>query len=195
MINFNYCYKLKSTKQQAKTIEDWLRTCYGVDNFALAERKDWLKSPKSSVDRCSLVSEYIISSETPCPNYNNQGKSLTQAKNKYQHLNRVHSQGIQQVLKTLDKVFSEMTKKGDDFPRFKKKLRTFVFPSIPKKWFNYNNIKRKKIGKIILRTSRPYPTTFLPKTAHIIKEASTFYVIIYLTRIPYLSATGRGVSI
>ncbi|MGL5079846.1 MAG: helix-turn-helix domain-containing protein, partial [Waterburya sp.] len=60
MITVNYQYKLKPTKQQIQTFEQWLNTCKKVWNFALRERKDWVSSRKSPVNSCSLKAEYII---------------------------------------------------------------------------------------------------------------------------------------
>ena len=80
MITLTYQYKLKLNKKQEEQIEHTLNVCKSVYNFALAERKHWLASRKSNVNSCSLYSEYIIPADTPYPNYNHQGKSLTVAK-------------------------------------------------------------------------------------------------------------------
>ena len=53
------------------------------------------------MDCCSIVSEYIIPSNTPFPGYNIQAKALTVAKKKIPRLKVVNAQTLQQVLKRL----------------------------------------------------------------------------------------------
>ena len=80
LITFTYVYKIKPTKHQIRQIEQYLDICRSVYNYAHAERKAWLESRKSKVDRCSIQSEYIIPSDAPFPGYNLQAKALTEAK-------------------------------------------------------------------------------------------------------------------
>ena len=80
MITLTYQYKLKPTKQQEVEINHILDVCKSVYNYALRERRDWLKSRKSPINNCSIISEYIIPADTPYPNYNIQAKSLTIAR-------------------------------------------------------------------------------------------------------------------
>ena len=128
MITLTYRYKLKVNRRQTQEIEHILEVCRQVYNFALTERKHWFLSRKSPVNACSLVREYIIPSNTPYPNYNIQAKNLTTAKKSNLQLKSVNAQVLQQTLKRLDKAFSDMRAKGNGFPRFKKKMRSFVFP-------------------------------------------------------------------
>ncbi len=107
MITFTYAYKIKPSKQQVRQIEQYLDICRSVYNYAHAEKKAWLESRKSLVDRCSIVSEYIIPADPPFPGYNKQAKALTQAKNKLPHLKLVNAQCLQQALKRLDKAWSD----------------------------------------------------------------------------------------
>lgn len=69
LLTLTYEYKLKPTKEQTQEIERTLGVCRKVWNHTLRERKDWLNSRKCRVDACSIQSEYIISSDTPYPNY------------------------------------------------------------------------------------------------------------------------------
>ena len=110
MITFTYQDKIKPTKQQIRQIEQYLDICRGVYNYAHAERKAWLESRKSLVDRCSIVSEYIIPADSPFPGYNQQAKALTEAKKKLPHLKLVNAQCFQQVLKRLDQAWSDFFK-------------------------------------------------------------------------------------
>ncbi|GGA49964.1 transposase [Okeania sp. KiyG1] len=108
-------------------------------NYALRERKDWLRSRKSPINSCSIVSEYIIPADAAYTNYNHQAKNLTIAKKTHPRLKSVsaksrheNAQVLQQTLKTLDRAFSDMKSLGKGFPRFKKKLRSFVFSAMLK---------------------------------------------------------------
>ncbi len=124
MIVLTYRYKIKPTKQQIKQFDQYLDICRSVYNFAHAERKAWLESRKSRIARCSIVSEYIIPADAPFPSYKNQDIALTVAKIKFPHLTLVNAQVLQQVLKRLDKDYSDFLKIPErGFPRFRSKNR------------------------------------------------------------------------
>ena len=178
MITLTYQYKLKLTKHQVSEINYYLDVCKSVLNYALRERKDWLNSRKSPINVCSLKQEYIIPADAPYPGYNHQAKSLTRAKKTSERLKSVHSQVLQQTLKQLDRAFSDMKAKGHGFPRFKKNMRSFVFPALPKNCLGNNKIKLPKFGWVKIRQSRPYPTGFEPKQARVVRKASGYYVMI-----------------
>jgi putative transposase len=127
VITLTYQYKLKVNRRQEREIIRILDVAKSVDNYALAERKDWLNSRKSLADRCSLVSEYIIPADEPYPNYFVQAKNLTEAKKIYPILKTVNAQVLQQVLKTLDKAFDQIKSKGFGFPRLRKKCEVLFF--------------------------------------------------------------------
>jgi putative transposase len=178
VITLTYQYKLKVNRRQEREIVHILDVCKSVYNYALAERKDWLKSRKCLADRCSLVSEYIIPADEPYPNYFAQAKNLTEAKKVYPILKTVNAQVLQQVLKTVDRAFSDLKSKGFGFPRFKKKTRSFVFPALSKNFLGDGYLNFPQLGKIRIRQSREYPSGFEPKQARIIRKASGFYVSI-----------------
>jgi putative transposase len=123
VLTLTYEYKAKPTKEQIQIIEHTLDVCRKVWNFALRERKDWLKSRSCQVNACSLTSEYIIPASQPYPNYNAQAKSLTLAKEQYPELKTVNAQVLQQVLRKLETAFIDMKRKGMGFPRFKNRYR------------------------------------------------------------------------
>lgn len=101
MLTLTYEYKLVPTPEQIQTLDDWLKVCSSVWNFALRERKDWANSRKCDVLACSIRSEYIIPVDVKRPTYASQCKALTAAKKEYPHLKVPQSQVLQQVLKTL----------------------------------------------------------------------------------------------
>ena len=181
MITFTYQYKIKPTKQQVRQIEQYLDICRSVYNYAHAERKAWLESRKSLVDRCSIQSEYIIPADTPFPSYNNQAKALTKAKKELPHLKLVNAQCLQQVLKRLDKAWADFFKvPGRGFPRFRNKNRfkSFIFPQLLKNCLVKGRVKLPSIGWLRIRQSREYPTGFTPKQFQVVRKASGYYLMI-----------------
>lgn len=181
MITLTYQYKIKPTQQQIRQFEEYFNICRGVYNFAHAERKCWLESRKSLVDRCSIISEYIIPADIPYPGYNSQAKALTLAKKEFSHLKLVNAQCLQQVLKRVDKAWNDFFKIPErGFPRFKtrSRFRSFVFPQLGKNCLEQGKVKLPSIGWIRIRQSRAYPVGFIPKQIQVIKRASGYYLMI-----------------
>ncbi len=143
MLTLSYEFKLKPTQEQVQEIEHILAVCRQVWNHALRSRKDWIKSRKSPVNACSLVSEYIMSPNKPYPNYAKQCKALTEAKQDFPELRTVNAQVLQQVLRRLETAFLDMQRKQMGFPRFKNRyrMRSFVFPQMLKNCLDRNKIK------------------------------------------------------
>ncbi|MFW6264270.1 MAG: RNA-guided endonuclease InsQ/TnpB family protein [Cyanobacteriota bacterium] len=182
MLTLTYEYKLQVTKQQSLLIEQTLDVCRSVWNFALRERKDWLNSRKSSVNACSIHCEYIISVDEPFPGYHQQAKNLTQAKKSNERLRSVNAQVLQQVLRTLDRAFSDMQAKGFGFPRFKNKyqIRSYVYPQLGKDIIRGNQVKLPQLGWVKFRKSRDIPEGFNIKQARIVRKASGYFVLLSL---------------
>ena len=178
MITLNYQYKLKLTPQQTSQVDKILLVCKSVYNFAVAERKDWLNSRKSPVNACSIKAEYIIPADAPYPNYYHQAKQLTKAKEHFPRLKTVNAQVLQQVLKTVDNAFADLKAKGFGFPRFKRKLKSFVFPQLPKNCLGNSRVKLPQIGWVNIRQSREYPARFIPKQIRVVSKASGYYLMI-----------------
>jgi len=181
MIKLTYQYKIKPTKEQIRQFEFYLNVCRGVYNYALSERKAWLNSRKSSFNCCSIISEYIISADTPFPSYNKQSAALTQAKNQYPHLKLVAAQCLQQSLKRLNKAWQDFLDTPErGFPRFKSKNRfkSFVFSELNKNCLATGKVKLPVIGWVRIKQSRAYPTGFIPKQITVVKKASGYYLSI-----------------
>ena len=178
MISFTYEFKLKPTKRQIKDIEMYLDICRSVYNWNHREKKDWLESRKSLIDRCSIIQEYIISSEQPFPNYYIQANNLTKAKEKYNQLKQVHSQVLQSTLKRLDQAWNDFFKVDErGFPKFKNKhrFRSFLYPHIKSKDLKNNQIRLPKIGWLRIKKSREYPTGFEPKQLRIVRKSTGYF--------------------
>lgn len=178
MITVNYEYKLKPNAQQIKTFEAWLSTCLKVYNFALRERKDWVNSRKSPVNACSLVSEYILPVDTPRPTYYSQCKSLTAAKKIHPELTQPHVHVLQQTLRQLEAAFVAMWERGNGFPRFKKKMRSFVYPDVKPHAVEPGRVNLPKIGWVRMRMSRPLPEGFTLKQIRVVRRVSGYFVML-----------------
>ncbi|MGB3204292.1 MAG: transposase [Crinalium sp.] len=178
MLTCNYQFKLKPNKQQIVQIEHYLDACRKVWNFGLAERKHWMNSRKSSIDRCSLEKEYIIPADAPYPCYKLQAASLTEARKNHPVLNSVNAQVLQQVLRQLDRAFVEMKSLNKGFPRFKNKyrMRSFVFPQFKTNPVANDYIKLPSIGLVKMKLSRPIPQGFKLKQARVIRKASGYFI-------------------
>ena len=173
MLNLNYTYKLRPTKAQIETIEHNLSICKSVWNHALYFKKLWFNSRKCDINKCSLVSEYIVE-PFEYPNYHVQSSQLTQAKKTNPWLKSGNAQAMQQTLRKLERAFNDMRAKGMGFPRYKKKIKSFnVLGSKIEIVGDY--LKMPLLKKIKLRKSRDIPEGFKIKQVQIIKKASGFY--------------------
>ncbi|MEG4853144.1 transposase [Microcoleus sp. B5-D4] len=202
MLNLTYEYKLIPTDTQRQTFDQWLNICRKVYNFALRERKDWVNSRKCDINSCSIKQEYIIPAEAPRPTFAGQCKSLAQAKKLIPELKLPHTHVLQQALRQLEAAFVAMWERGHGFPRFKKRMRSFVFPQL-----NLESVKRfdgadwvnlPKIGLVKMHLSRPIPQGFDVKQIRVIKRASGYYVMLTLQcdiKVPQASPSGHGLGI
>lgn len=197
-VTVNYEYKLKPSVQQIKTIEAWLSTSLKVYNYALRERKDWVNARKSPVNACSLVSEYILPLNTPRPTYYSQCKSLTSAKKNIAELTEPHIHVLQQTLRQLEAAFVAMWERGHGFPRFKKKMRSFVYPAVKQSAVESGRVKLPKIGWVKMRMSRPLPEGFTLKQMRVVKRASGYFVMLTYqlgVQVPKVSAQGHFLGV
>ncbi|MGK7927719.1 MAG: RNA-guided endonuclease InsQ/TnpB family protein [Spirulina sp.] len=178
MLTLTYEYKLILTTKQIEVIEHTLTVCRSFWNYALRERKDWLNSRKSPVNACSLEKEYIIPADAPFPNYNHQAKQLTEAKKTNPILKSVNAQVLQQILRRLERAFTDMKSKGLGFPRFKNhyRMRSYVYPQMLKDCSQGNQIKLPQLGWVKFRKSRDIPEAFKVKQARIVRKASGYFV-------------------
>ena len=182
MLTLTYEYRLEPTAEQIEYIENTLNVCRSVWNFALAMRKDWCKSRSSPINACSIEREYIMSVDEPFPNYHIAAKQLTEAKKNNEWLKSVNAQVLQQTLRTLDRAWDNMQKRGFGFPRFKNKyrMRSLVFPQLNKNPISVSSIKLPGLKEVKWRLSRPIPEGFEVKQARIVRKASGYFVALSL---------------
>ncbi|MDJ0519418.1 MAG: transposase [Trichodesmium sp. MO_231.B1] len=200
MLILTYEYKLIPSPEQVAIIEDMLAVTRKVWNYALRERKDWIKSRKCAVNSCSLNQEYIIPGDAPYPNYNRQAASLTKAKKTNPELKRTNAQVLQQVIKNLEKAFRNMKEQGYGFPRFKNKyrMRSFVFPQFKNNPISNEYIKLPQIGLVPMRLSRPIPEGFKLKQVRVVRRARGYFAIVSLqssVSIPDTPTSGHPLGI
>ncbi|WP_071590974.1 RNA-guided endonuclease InsQ/TnpB family protein [Geminocystis herdmanii] len=202
MINLNYEYRIYPEPSPEETLLRWLFACRQVYNYCLAERKDWIKSRKSPIDQCSLVNEYIIPAQTKYPDYYYQKRQLTEAKKTNPELKEVPSQVLQEVVGKVDKAFRSFHNRGYGFPRFRKRIRSMVFPQFKTNPIVGNQIKLPKIGDIEINLHRPIPEGFVVKQVQVVNKASGWYVICTIQSegnipdpIPDLSYSSLGIDL
>jgi putative transposase len=199
-MNLTFEYKIEPTIKQAFLMDEWLEICRKVYNYALAERRDWIRSRKCDIHSCSIRSEYIIPADAPKITYALQCKSLTQAKKNHPALTLVYSQVLQQVLNTVEKAFVGMWEQGRGFPRFKKtgRMRSMLFPQFAESPINGDGIELPKLGRIRIRFHRPIPNGFVVKQVRVVKRASGWYVMLSLfcdVAVPDINPHGHPLGI
>jgi len=201
VLSLTYEYKAIPTPEQIQMIEHTLTVCRKVWNFALRDRKDWIKSRKCQINACSISKEYIIPADAPYPNYYEQANALTLAKLKFPELKTVNAQVLQQVLRKLETAFVDMRRKGAGFPRFKNRyrMRSYVYPQLGKAQFlKGNQIKLPQLGWLEYVKSREIPDGFVVKQARIVRKASGYFVMMTLecdVSVPDVMPHGHPVGI
>ena len=182
-----YQYKIKPSPEQEIVMMQWLELLRRHYNYALGQRLDWLSRTRSSIDRCSLVSEPIGDIPEQFTNYNFQAGLLKQTKELFPEYKDIYHDVQQQNLKRLDKAWDRWIKpdksgKRGGRPKFKKvgELRSFTFPRVncPKAGAHLNDeiLKLSKIGEIPVIIHRRIPDGFVLKTATIVRKADGWYV-------------------
>lgn len=74
-----------------------------------------------------------------------------------------------------------MKSQGKGFPRFKKKMRSFVFPAMLKNCLGCGRFNLPQLGWIKLKQSRLYPEGMVVKQSRIVKKASGYYLMVSFT--------------
>ena len=196
MLNLSYNYKIKPTKEQIEKIEHNLNVCRSVWNYALAQRKLWYNSRSCDINKCSIISEYIVP-PFEYPTYHRQSSELTKAKKTNEFLKSGNAQAMQQTLRKLDRAFKDMKSKGLGFPRFKKRMKSFTLIS-NKIEINNKFIKMPLLQNVRFVKSRDIPDGFKIKQVQIIKKASGYYANLALeldVDIPTPQPNGHAIGI
>ncbi len=200
MLNLTYQYRIYPSDSLSQQMNQWLDICRGIWNYALAERRDWVRSRKCAVNACSIQQEYVLPADAPKVTYASQCKSLTAAKKVLPHIADVHSQVLQQVLQQLEKAFISMWEQGHGFPRFKKpgRMRSFLFPQFKECPVDGTFINLPKLGRVRCEMHRPIPDGFSVKQVRVTRRASGWYVMLILEcdiSVPDVSPHGYPIGI
>jgi putative transposase len=159
-------------------------------NYALGQRLDYLRRTRSSVDRCSLVSEPI--GEIPSKvDYYSQSANLKETKSLFPEYKNIYADCQQQNLMRLDKswkrwLIPDAKGKRGGKPRFKKQgdLCSITFPRVNSAKAGANilggTLKLSKIGEIPIVLHRPIPEGSVIKQATIVSKADGWYVSLSL---------------
>jgi putative transposase len=181
-----YQYRLQPNQEQAATLSHWGELLRRHWNYALGQRLDYLRRTRSSVDRCSLISEPI--GEIPNKvNYYSQAADLRETKRLFPEYLDIYADCQQQNLMRLDKAWKRWLipdakgKRGGK-PRFKKQgdICSITFPRVNSAKAGANliggTLKLSKIGEIPIILHRPIPEGSVIKQATIVSKADGWYV-------------------
>ena len=182
MFVMNYRYRIYPSADQEARMGDWLEACRSAFNYALRERKDWIRSRSCLINACSIRSEYIIPADAKYPGYYEQQNALTKAKKGLPRLKDVQSQVIQEPIRRVEAAFAARKDRGHGFPRFKKfgQYRSMLFPQFKSNPVRGNQIKLPKIGLMPITLHRPIPDGFVVKTVRVIRKHSGWYATLCL---------------
>ncbi len=202
MLTLNYQYRLYPDAEQEMILCDWLETSRSVYNYALRQIKDWSNSRKCPIDRCSIVSEYVLAADEPYPSEVRQINALSKAKKDKPRLKTVPAQNLQQVIKRLHRSFDFMRERGFGYPRFKKhgQFRSTLFPQFKASPLDEKNgiLKLPKLGKVTINLHRPIPEGFKIKNCRVIKKADQWYVNICIqcaVDVPTIGFHGHAIGV
>ncbi len=175
----NYVYRIYPDARQEELLLEWLEICRKSYNYSLRELKDYIGSRKCAIDRCSLVSEYIIPADYPFPGYHQQQNNLPQAKKVFPELKAVPSQVLQTNIRRLHDAWDFFRNRGFGFPRFKKygQLKSILFPQFKVHPLTGWQIKLPKLGLVQINLHRPIPEGFTIKQIRVVKKASCWYAV------------------
>jgi putative transposase len=181
-----YQYRLQPTLDQAKALSHWSELLRRHWNYALGERLDYLRRTRSSLDRCSLISEPI--GEIPSKvDYYSQSADLKETKSLFPEYKSIYADCQQQNLMRLDKswkrwLIPDAKGKRGGKPRFKKQgdICSITFPRVNSAKAGANilgtTLKLSKIGEIPIILHRSIPEGSVIKQATIVSKADGWYV-------------------
>ena len=194
----NYVYRIYPDNKQVELLSEWLETCRISYNYALREIKDWVASRKVPVDRCSLISEYIMAADYPFPSYHQQQNNLPKAKKQFPRLKAVPSQVLQTNIRRLHDAWDFFRNRGYGFPRYKKygQMKSLLFPQFKTNPLTGWQIQLPKLGKVQINLHRPIPDGFVIKQVRVVKKAVGWFGVIAIeSDIELASPTPHGHAI
>ena len=134
----NYRYRLKPTKSQIRTFEEWMESLRLLYNFGLSDRRDAWKAGAPL-------------------NYHAQATGLPGLKTQFPRYKEVHSQVLQQTLKQLERAFKNFFEHRSGYPKFKSRdsKPSICFPQRIR--IEGNRLRLPKIGIVKFKMHRSIP--------------------------------------
>lgn len=189
-------YRLRLTKLQQATIDQWLELCRRQYNYRLSERFNWYEQNRCDVNACPLICHLPELKDNP--NFYSQKRDLVNSKKLFPEYQDLPSHTLQDVIARVEKTFDRWLKgdyngKRSGKPRFKGqgRFRSIAFPDpVKPEHINGRFIQLPKIGKLKLILHRPIPDGFNVKTAAIIKKVDGYYITLSLqdSTVPVLTS-------
>lgn len=190
-----YQYRLRLTRQQQATVDDWLELCRRQYNYRLAERFNWYEQNRCDIDACPLICHLPELKDRP--DFYSQKRDLVNSKKLFPEYKDLPSHTLQDVIARVEKTFDRWLS-GDSHgkrsgkPRFKGqgRFRSIAFPDpVKPEHIDGRFIQLPKIGKLKMILHRPLPDGFKIKTAAIIKKVDGYYITLSLqdSSVPVLS--------
>ncbi len=190
-----YQYRLRLTRQQQATVDDWLELCRRQYNYRLGERFNWYEQNRCDIDACPLICHLPELKDRP--GFYSQKRDLVNSKKLFPEYKDLPSHTLQDVIARVEKTFDrwlggDSNGKRSGKPRFKGqgRFRSIAFPDpVKPEHINGRFIQLPKIGKLKMILHRPLPDGFKVKTAAIIKKVDGYYITLSLqdSSVPALS--------
>jgi putative transposase len=160
-----YKFRLYPTSKQVQTLTSTLDRCRELYNAALQERRDAYRMAGKSIT------------------YYDQANQLPEIKDIREEYKDIHSQVLQDVLRTADKTFAAFfarCKRGaiPGFPRYKgrNQFASFTYPQVGFSLTHDNRVCLSKIGSLKVKLHREIKGTV--KTCTIKREGDCWYVVL-----------------
>lgn len=179
-------YRLRLTKLQQTTIDQWLELARRQYNYRLAERFNWYEQNRCDINACPLICYLPELKENP--DFYSQKRDLVNSKKLFSEYKDLPSHTLQDVIARVEKTFDrwlsgDSNGKRSGKPRFKGqgRFRSIAFPDpVKPEHIDGRLIQMPKIGKLKMILHRPLPDGFKVKTAAIIKKIDGYYITLSL---------------
>lgn len=188
-------YRLRLTKMQQATIDQWIELARRQYNYRLGERFNWYEQNRCDINACPLICHLPELKENA--DFYSQKRDLVNSKKLFPEYKELPSHTLQDVIARVEKTFERWLKgdcngKRSGKPRFKGqgRFRSIAFPDpVKPEHINGQFIQLPKIGKLKMILHRPIPDGFKVKTAAIIKKVDGYSIALSLqdASVPVLS--------
>ncbi len=197
-----YQYRLRLTRQQQATVNDWLELCRRQYNYRLSERFNWYEQNRCDINACPLIC--YLPELKKRPDFYSQKRDLVNSKKLFPEYKALPSHTLQDGVARVDKAFArwlsgDSNGKRSGKPRFKGqgRFRSIAFPDpVKPEHIDGRFIQLPKIGKLKMILHRPLPDGFKVKTAAITKKADGYYITLSLqdASVPVLNPDTPGME-